>query len=400
MDWIARSIRNRLLVITGVSTALVVAAAITGFMWSFPSLGKNELEGLLPSLGLMSLAIVVAFAWFVTAVQRQIVGPARRLVRDLERMAQGDFSATIHGAGQDEIGQIAHSAERTRLDLGKLVSELVRASREVGHAVEELSTAAGQVAEGSRMQSEAAASTAASIAEISLGIAGVADNAESVHALSAQSVASAQEGNVRIAELIGEIDRVEGAMRDIASSVQAFVQNSTRITDMTRQVRDIAEQTNLLALNAAIEAARAGEQGRGFAVVADEVRKLAEKSAHSASEIDGVTRTLEQQSAEVMQRIETGQGALDTSLEFVEMVAGVLANANQSAQQASEGMRRISQSVKQQSDASQRIRQHVDAITHMAGGYSRAIQHTAEATRGLSAMAQRMQAVTERLRTQ
>lgn len=398
MDWIARSIRNKLLVITGASTALVVGAALTGFLWSDGQASAGGLDALLPSLTLMSVAIVVAFIWFLRSIQKHIVGPARQLVRDLERLAGGDFTTPIQIRSMDEIGQIARSADRTRVDLGKLAGEVSRATDEVTKAVKELSEAAAQVVEGSQQQSESAATTAATIGQISVSIASVAVSAEEVHKLSNNSVASAQEGNIKVSELIGEIDLVETAMGDIASSVRAFVENSTLITNMTRQVKDIANKTNLLALNAAIEAARAGEQGRGFAVVADEVRKLAESSAKAASEIDSVTQSLGQQSTEVNLTIEQGQDALRTSLEFVEEVAMVLAEANNSGMQASEGVNKITQSVKEQSAASNQIGHHVQRIARMADENSQIIQRTADATRNLTEMANRLQAVVNHLR--
>ena len=124
-------------------------------------------------------------------------------------------------------------------------------------------------------------------------------------------------------------------MEEVAQAAEAFVENSNQITAMTRQVREIAEQTNLLALNAAIEAARAGEQGRGFAVVADEVRKLAEKSGSSAGEIDAVTRTLAERAASLHSALVLGRSSISASAASSESAVGVIAQAHQAVSVAS-----------------------------------------------------------------
>lgn len=402
MNWAGSRIRNKLLIITGTGTTLVLAAAAYGFWHTWDNLqaihDKEGIQDILVTLVLMGIAIVAAFFWFLWWINRAVELPTRRLVADLERLARGDFSTPIASAGYDEIGAIAKSAEHIRTDLGRIIQEVKASTEALSQAAGELSDIARQVSSSSAEQSETAALASSTVENMTVSISTVADSADEVQRLSNESLKSTHEGNEKVSVLIGEIDMVESAMHEIANSVQEFVGRAALITNMTQQVKDIADQTNLLALNAAIEAARAGEQGRGFAVVADEVRKLAEKSAQAASEIDGVTGSLNQQSASVGQAIESGQQSLRSSLEFVENVAMVLAEANSAVSQASEGMGSITGAVKEQSAASSQIASNVERIASMAEANSQAIARTTESADTLSSLASRLQSATSRLK--
>jgi methyl-accepting chemotaxis protein len=195
------------------------------------------------------------------------------------------------------------------------------------------------------------------------------------------------QGNESVSELMGEIDMVESAVREIAGSVTEFVHSTTVITTMTRQVKDIAEQTNLLALNAAIEAARAGEQGRGFAVVADEVRKLAEKSAQSASQIDAVTQALAKQSATVEVSIENGLKHLSSSMDALENVAIVLSEAGGSVGEVSSELSSIVAAIEEQRAASREVSVNVEAMAEMAEESARSNEQAVSGARNLEHLA-------------
>jgi methyl-accepting chemotaxis protein len=179
-------------------------------------------------------------------------------------------------------------------------------------------------------------------------------------------------------QLQQEIAKVQTDVDAIATHVREFLSSTQSIADMTRQIREIADQTNLLALNAAIEAARAGEQGRGFAVVADEVRKLAERSSQSAGEITSVTEDLNGKSALVNRSIEGGLSSLSASLEFVNNLSQVLDNTRQSVQMSSAGVDDVTASVQEQKAASAEIARNVELIAQMAESNRSASQESSE----------------------
>ncbi|MDD4881571.1 MAG: methyl-accepting chemotaxis protein, partial [Gallionellaceae bacterium] len=387
MNWFAHSIRNKMLTITGIGTALLVGAALFGLWLTWQeidalqaaqttthTLSQSEIttfatraqQEILFSLGLMGVAIVIAFISFLWLINKVILTPARHLVADFSEIAKGNFRQEIRRDTQDEIGMIATTAEQLRLEMASILGDVMNSSQRLNETSGRLSDSAGELSNNSHSQREVAASTAGSVQEMVVAIATVADNAAAVRSQTEQSLEHSRTGNVKLSELIGEIGSVENSVAELSRSVQEFIRSTEAITSMTRQVRDIADQTNLLALNAAIEAARAGEQGRGFAVVADEVRKLAEKSSESASQIDQITSSLGSQSGQVDRSIEQGQQALLRSQDILEEVAMVLAESSQSVSSAHGGVNSISEAVQEQKGSSQEISGHIERIAQMS----------------------------------
>ncbi len=336
------------------------------------------------SLLVLGVATILAFVLSLShSLNRSLRGILERLVP----LKQGNLQVRLPATGNDELSQIAGGVNAFIEEMQKVIRQVHSSSEAVTGGSSLLAASARQVAESSASQSEAASATAATIEQLTVGVASVADSAEEVRLLSLASLADAEQGSRSVLQVELEIEKVKHAVDAIARHVNDFISKTNSITSMTSQVREIADQTNLLALNAAIEAARAGEQGRGFAVVADEVRKLAERSSRSAGEIAAVTLDLNEQSGQVVRSIDEGLRALHTSRDFVQSVGETLNKASESVRKASRGVDEVAASVREQKVASADIARHVEAIARMAEENDAASKESSMASSQMDALA-------------
>ncbi|MDD2916093.1 MAG: methyl-accepting chemotaxis protein [Gallionella sp.] len=337
------------------------------------------------------VALQVFLFFMIGWIIERVTYPTRELQQTMAKMqADGDLTKRVPIHSEDEIGQTGIAFNELAKSFQTIVGQMHGYADQVVSSAHSLALDTANIVSGSKQQAEAATGTAEAVEKMSASIGSVADNATQVAALSMESMTRANKGQASLAEMVSEIGLVENAVRMMADSVTAFVQSTQTITSMTQQVRDIAEQTNLLALNAAIEAARAGEQGRGFAVVADEVRKLAEKSAQSASQIDVVTQTLGGQNEQVERNVQSGLQALQSSQKHMQEVAAVLAQANEAVVSVNAGVDDITASVNEQKRASQEISRNVESIASMAEANHTSVQGAVQAVSMMESVAEEL----------
>ncbi len=338
------------------------------------------------SFSVGAVLVLSVLAWLIL---RSIIGPLAALESTMAHIAgSGDLTHRASVSQDDEIGRMAAAFNRMMEQLQKIIGQVHSASQQVASASEQLAGSSSSLAEVSEHQSSAVAGSAAAIEQLTVAITSVSETAHDVHNQATDSVTRTHDGSRKVSHLAGEIGRIQQNMVDIARTVDEFVRSTEVITGMTREVRDIADQTNLLALNAAIEAARAGEAGRGFAVVADEVRKLAEKSSKSAGEIDAVTHSIMTQSSAVQAAIEAGEKSIETSTVLANEVEGVLARSRESVERSAQGVNEITDSVSEQKTASTEIAQSMERIANMVEENNAAARSISGSTHDLRALAQ------------
>jgi methyl-accepting chemotaxis protein len=342
------------------------------------------------------VALGLFLAWWII---RSITGPLNQMciaIREVEK--NGDFTRRILVNSEDEVGQTAKSFNELTATLQQTLGQVLDSVAKVSDAAQTLSAASGQVATSSSSQSEATSSMAAAVEEMTVSINHVSDSAREAVEISRKSGKLSTEGGEIISKATSEMSKIEETVRHTAQAIEELGQQSNQISSIVQVIKDVADQTNLLALNAAIEAARAGEQGRGFAVVADEVRKLAERTTKATEEITQMIAAMQHSAHAAVSTMETAVDQVSGGVALANQAGSAIVQIRDGAEQVVGVVNDISSALTEQSSASNDIAAQVEKVAQMTEENSAAAAETSSAANNLQGLANTMQIAVNRFK--
>lgn len=322
-------------------------------------------------------AALVGACWYIRRGILQRTGVARD---GLAALAAGDLTKSCNDNVQDEIGAIVQDINTTRGKLATTVQAMQQAAAALGTVTSNIRENANEVVTGMDQQSQTTTQVSAAIEELAASIREIANKSTDAAQSSDESRKESRSGAEVVDHTVAEIKAIASTVVDAVQSVRALGTKSEEIGKLVATIDEIAEQTNLLALNAAIEAARAGEHGRGFAVVADEVRKLAERTQRATEEVTRTVREVQSASQQTVQTIEKGSSRVNVGVESANQAGVALSRITQNTDALSGMVRAIAASTEQQSAASEELTRSVSQIAEVTQTAKRSAGTLADAS--------------------
>ena len=350
------------------------------------------------SVAVVLLALVIGFIFFF--VNRSVSLPLDHLSSNLAQIAEGegDLTRRLTIERHDEIGKTSAIFNAFMDKLQSVVRDVKGSAEQVMITARQLAKSSQEVTHSSENQSMATASMAGAIEEITATIANVADNSTHAYEMALEAGKLSNEGAGAVQEAVGEMSKISESVGHSTQMIRDLDEKSNQISDIVNVIKEIADQTNLLALNAAIEAARAGEQGRGFAVVADEVRKLAERTTVSTQEIAKMIESIQQSTQSSVHGMELSSTQVQEGVQMAARSGESMSKIEASTRKVQDAVNEISSALREQSTASNQLAREVERIADMTEKNGHSAKDSSEAAVQLEAMAAALKASVDRFR--
>jgi methyl-accepting chemotaxis protein len=353
-------------VLGAVSMKLPVSAALSRVHW---------LQLLYLSLGIMGIFGAAIIIFLVFRITHK---PLLEVTEKIGHIGAGDLRVEVDYKNKDEIGELVQNMNKMVGTISGMIDSTLVSANNVVFSVDVLRTRAEKTAEGARSQSGQVTQIATAAEEMSQTITDIARNASMVSDTSSEAMTIAEEGKNVADGAVDTVNRVFTSTVELATMIEKLNNSVGEIGDIVTVIKDIADQTNLLALNAAIEAARAGEQGRGFAVVADEVRKLAERTIKATAEISEKINTVQHESSQTTKSMGEASSEVSKATDYIKQVGNSLNQIVGAVQRVRDQITQIAAAVDEQSAASEEVARNIEktsAITKEMDQMSGDVMH-------------------------
>ncbi|RMS37237.1 Methyl-accepting chemotaxis protein I [Pseudomonas coronafaciens pv. garcae] len=341
----------------------------------------------------LALVLSILAAWVIT---RQITTPLQETLEVVERVAAGDLSRNLRVDRKDELGRLQSTIQRMTVSLRELVGGIRDGVTQIASAAEELSAVTEQTSAGVNSQKVETDQVATAMHEMTATVQEVARNAEEASEAAVAADQQARDGERVVNEAIAQIERLAVAVANSSEAMGALKQESSQIGSVLDVIKSVAEQTNLLALNAAIEAARAGEAGRGFAVVADEVRSLAQRTSASTAEIEGLINGVQQSTQQTASSLRHTATQANLTLEQAAATGEALNVIISSTTTINDRNLLIASAAEQQAQVASEVDRNLSSIRDLSSQTASGAQQTTVASNALSMLASDLNLMVQR----
>lgn len=335
--------------------------------------------------------------WIGTIVVVRPVKDVTARVRDIAE-GEGDLTKRIEIRRKDEIGELAKWFNAFVGKVHEIISEVAIATGEVSGAATEIAASSDEMARGIDQQASQTAQVSAAVEELSASVQEVAAKGTDAVQAAEQAGVQAEGGGHIVAQTVTGIDGIANVVNETGNAISELGRQAEQIGDVIEVINDIADQTNLLALNAAIEAARAGEHGRGFAVVADEVRKLAERTTQATTQVGQTIGAIQEQTGQAVDRMSTGTERVDEGVRLAQQAGSSLEQIVAGTTHVAEVIQTIAATSDEQSAATEQIAQNIEQINALSREAAEGAAQAAQAAASLSAKSEHLQSLVGRFK--